>query len=155
MNDRVECQHRWSISARVSCNRGLLASQRRVNYLLARCDVRIDVFEHWFEGGIVAHTQVLDLYLTTLGPVFGHIRGVCGETVKQERPSDRTSRPQHKTDHQLLASCVRYRPGSCKQEHIGQMDHVITLHTHSGDGSYLSAAVLFTDYSHRSTEEQA
>lgn len=83
----------------MSCNRGLLASQLCVNYLLARCDVGIDVFEHWFEGGIVAHTQVLDLYLTALGPVFGHLRGVCGETVTQEGPSDGTSRLQQKTDH--------------------------------------------------------
>lgn len=50
-----------------------------VNYLLSWCDVGIDVFEDRLEHGIVAHAQVLDLDLATLGPVLGHLRGVCRE----------------------------------------------------------------------------
>lgn len=57
-----------------------LASRFRVNYLLSWCDVGIDVFEDRLEHGIVAHGQVLDLNLATLGPVLGHLRGVCSET---------------------------------------------------------------------------
>lgn len=51
-------------------------SQLHGNYLLAWFDVGVDVFEHWFEHGIVAHTQVLDLDLPVLGPVLRHLRGV-------------------------------------------------------------------------------
>lgn len=51
-------------------------SQHRVYYLLAWFDVGVDVLEHRFEHGIVAHTQVLDLYLTILGPVLRYLRGV-------------------------------------------------------------------------------
>lgn len=57
-----------------------LASRFHVNYLLSWCDVGIDVFEHRLEHGIVAHGQVLDLNLATLGPVLGHLRGVCSDT---------------------------------------------------------------------------
>lgn len=56
----------------------VLSSQLPVNYLLAWLDVGVDVFEHWFEHGIVAHTQVLDLDLTVPGPVLRHLRGVWG-----------------------------------------------------------------------------
>lgn len=57
-----------------------MASRCHVNYLLSWCDVGVDVFEDGLEHGIVAHPQVLDLYLTALGPVLGHLRGVCRET---------------------------------------------------------------------------
>lgn len=58
----------------------IVVSRGHVNYLLPWCDVGIDVFEDGLEHGIVAHPQVLDLYLTVLGPVLGHLRGVCRET---------------------------------------------------------------------------
>lgn len=57
-------------------SRAPLSSQLHGNYLLAWFDVGVDVFEHWFEHGIVAHTQVLDLYLAVPGPVLRHLRGV-------------------------------------------------------------------------------
>lgn len=53
--------------------------QLGVNYLLSWFDVGVDVFEHRFEHGVVAHTQVLDLDLTVMRPVLGHLRGVCEE----------------------------------------------------------------------------
>lgn len=56
------------------------ASQFHDNYLLSWCDVGIDVFEDRLEHGVIAHAQVLDLNLTALGPVLGHLRGVCRET---------------------------------------------------------------------------
>lgn len=60
------------------------------------------MFEDRLEHGIVAHAQVLDLDLTTLGPVLGHLRGVCREkhrkvTAKLEN-TDRLRTGQQKTD---------------------------------------------------------
>lgn len=52
-------------------------SRLPANYLLSWCDVGVDVLEDRLEHGIVAHAQVLDLDLTTLGPVVRHLRGVC------------------------------------------------------------------------------
>lgn len=56
----------------------LESSHRVSNYLLAWFDVRVDVSEHRFEHRVVAHTQVLDLYLTVLGPVLRDLRGIWG-----------------------------------------------------------------------------
>lgn len=85
----------------------VLSSHRRVNYLLSWFDVRVHVFEHRLEHGIVAHTQVLDLYLTVLRPVLRYLRGVCRDRntggflfhLPSKTPGQ--TRPQHRTDHSL------------------------------------------------------
>lgn len=47
------------------------------NYLLARLDVGVDVLEHGFEHGVVAHAQVLDLDRSIPRPRLGHLRSIC------------------------------------------------------------------------------
>lgn len=104
-----------------------LSSQLHVNYLLAWLDVRVDVFEHWLEHGIVAHTQVLDLDLAVLGPVLRHLRGVWRERITgglislsllftvsdpyHTGPDNTSLRPlQQKTEDLLLVSCLHNSP---------------------------------------------
>ncbi len=42
-------------------------------YLLPRVDVCIDVFEDGFEHGVITDTQIMDLYLSMLRPVFRYL----------------------------------------------------------------------------------
>lgn len=45
------------------------------------------MFKDWFEHGIISHTQVLDLYLTMLGPLLGYLRGVWWGRQTQDSES--------------------------------------------------------------------
>lgn len=47
---------------------------QHVGYLLPRADVRVDIFEHRLQGGVVSDTQVLDLDLSVLRPAIGNLR---------------------------------------------------------------------------------
>lgn len=90
---------RWFMRFHEATGRSRRPSRIHVNYLLSWCDVGIDVFEDRLEHGIVAHAQVLDLDLTTLGPVLGHLRGVCTETNTAKLVNtERLRTVQQKTD---------------------------------------------------------
>lgn len=43
-------------------------------YLLPRADVRIDIFEHGLQRGVVSDAQILDLDLSLSGPAVGDLR---------------------------------------------------------------------------------
>lgn len=80
---------RWYKRSHETSGWSLQLSRFYVNYLLSWCDVGIDVFEDGLQIGIIAYAQVLDFDLTTLGPVLGHLRGVCRETNTGNSPQGR------------------------------------------------------------------
>lgn len=58
---------------------------RIVAYLLSRVDVGVDVFEDGFQHGVVTYTQVLDLYLAVLRPVFRYLCDIWDHTETGEK----------------------------------------------------------------------
>ena len=55
---------------------------RAVTYLLSGVDVGINVFEDRLQKGVVTDTQILDLYLSVLGPVLGDLGGIWKQHIE-------------------------------------------------------------------------
>lgn len=108
-------------------------SRLPVNYLLPRFDVGVDVFEHRFEHGVIANTQVLDLYLAVVGPVLRYLRGVWGG--QREITDTRMTHSLNPTLHNTPVTVVHHphNQSSCKQEPIECTDGLTTLSAHSGE----------------------
>lgn len=63
------------------CRLTVALRHRAVTYLLSRVDVGINVFEDRLQKGVVTDTQILDLYLSMLGPVLGDLGGIWKEHI--------------------------------------------------------------------------
>lgn len=124
-------------------------SRLPVNYLLSWCDVGVDVFEHRLEHGIVAHAQVLDLDLTTLGPVVRHLRGVCRHKHREvsQAGEEQGSRKQSRAAA-LLLCCLAATNKSSKavwrrSKHHRQHPHMLAITEAAGSCSGSSPQLLY------------